>query len=308
MTLLPPEEIGAKMHALKLWGRIAPFNWVVKPTGTVFPYFCTLIEVPQPNPVLCRFLMIEGWQTFHDYVFTRADRNYGVYSTPMELPHFELVVLATGEVKVFRHDAGYVPRELSAQEKTLVSRIMWEAYGVMMRIESDDRLPLRYSSEKAMFARVETAKGVWEDAPMPIVPPNPFVEKVSFAKADIDRAKDIPFATEETLEVDFRIFPNLITQEPRPRYAYILVAVDAETGEKVVFDKVSVSRDGGLKALWESMPPRLLKNLIARGRIPGNIRLLSGRVFRMLRPLCVELPFKISLHDSLPRLEQALKV
>ena len=84
--------------------------------------------------------------------------------------------------------------------------------------------------------------------------------------------------------------------------------MDAETGEKVVFDKVSVSRDGGLKALWESMPPRLLKNLIARGRIPGNIRLLSGRVFRMLRPLCVELPFKISLHDSLPRLEQALKV
>ena len=56
------------------------------------------------------------------------------------------------------------------------------------------------------------------------------------------------------------------------------------------------------------MPPRLLKNLIARGRIPGNIRLLSGRVFRMLRPLCVEIPFKISLHDSLPRLEQALKV
>lgn len=303
-----PDEIGAKMNALGLWDRIAPFNWVIKPMGTVFPYFCTLIQVPQPNAVLCRFLMIEGWQTFHDYVFTRADRNFGFYSSPMELPHYELVVLASGETKVFRHDAGYVPRELTEREKPFVARIMWEAYGVIMRIESEDRLPLKYSSEKAMFARVESPKGVWNDEPMQIIQPNPFVEKVTFSKDDIAKAKDLPFATEETLEVDFRLLPHLMTREERPRLAYVLAAIDAETGEKVLFDKTSVSRDGGLKALWESMPPRLLKNLIARGRIPGNIRLLSGRVFRMLRPLCVELPFKLSLHDSLPRLEQALKV
>ena len=52
------------------------------------------------------------------------------------------------------------------------------------------------------------------------------------------------------------------------------------------------------------MPAQLLKALIGRGRIPGEIRLRSGRVFRLLRPLCEELPFKLSLHDELPELKE----
>ena len=302
-----PIAIGRKMHALGLWKAIAPFNWAVKPAGTPLPYFCTLIEFPQPGPVLCRFMMIEGWQTFHDYVFTRTDRNFGFYSSPIELAHFELVVLETGEVDLFRHDPGYVPRQLFEQEKPLVSRILWEAYGIMMRIESDARLPLRYSGEKAMFARIESPPGVWRDAPMPIPQPNPVVERVTLSKADIAAAKDLPFAAEETIEVDFRLVPSLMTRKERPRLAYVLAGVDGANGEKLFCDRLSIARDETIKTLWESMPQRLLKHLLARGRIPGTIKLVSGRVFRLLRPLCVELPFKLSLHDSLERLEQAFK-
>jgi len=29
-------------------------------------------------------------------------------------------------------------------------------------------------------------------------------------------------------------------------------------------------------------------------------------VFRLVRPLCMDLPFRLSLHDRLPRLEAAL--
>ncbi len=302
-----PEEIGRRMEALGLWEAVFPFNWAVKPKGTVLPYFCSLLH-GDGQCVKLRFFMLEGWQTLHDFVRTRVDRNFGFYSTPMELPHFELVVTTDGRVKLFRHDPGYVPRELNAAERDLVARILWEAYGVMMRIETERKLPLKYSDEKAMFARMETADGVWEDAPLAIPDPRPHVEKVSFEKKDVSRAKDLPFEATEAIEVDFRLQPNLTTREARSRFAYVLCAIDSATGEKFVFDKFSVDADCGLKEMWEKVPPRVLKHLLRRGRIPGEIKLVSGRLFRMMRPLCEELPFKLSLRDALPRLEAAFKV
>jgi hypothetical protein len=53
------------------------------------------------------------------------------------------------------------------------------------------------------------------------------------------------------------------------------------------------------------MPRRVLANIIAKGRVPGEIKVVSGRVFRLMRPLCMDLPFRLSLHDRLPRLEAA---
>ena len=298
-----PEELGQKINALHLWDAILPFNWIVKPLGTVFPYFCTILK-GDGKPVCVRYLMIEGWQTFHDFVRTRVDRNWGFYSTPMELPHFELVVGVAGDVHVFRHDPGFVPRELAEPERSLVRKILWETYGVMMRVESDRELPLRFATDKSMFARVETSAG-WIDTPMEIPDPRPHIEKVSIAKALLAKAKDLPFGQSESVELDFRIDLGVVTKEPRPRCAYRLLAIDPATGACVISDRTSVTPDGGLKAMWEGLAPRVLTRLVERGRIPGEIRVCSGRVFRMLRPLCLDIPFKLSLHDALPKLEAA---
>ena len=291
-----PEEIGAKMDALGLWGILEPFNFGVKPRGTVFPYFCTVLK-GEKKPVKVRFLMLEGWQTLHDYVRTRVDRNFGIYSTPVEMPHLELVILETGEMKLFRHDTGYMPLEANESQRALASRILWEAFGVLLRIEADKKLPLRFAEEKAIFARVETAPETWEDRPLVIPDPPPYAEKVSFPKADLKAAQDLPFAKDEVLDLSFGLLPNVMTKEARPRCVYELKATDAKTGETVMNSRVSMHPEAGLRGLWESMPPQVLKELIRHGRIPGEIRLRSGRVFRFLRPLCVDLPFKLSLHD-----------
>lgn len=63
------EELGRKIDALGLWEVMRPFNWVVKANGTAFPYFFTLFG-GDGKQVKVRLLMIEGWQTFHDYVST----------------------------------------------------------------------------------------------------------------------------------------------------------------------------------------------------------------------------------------------
>ena len=297
-----PEEIGAKMDALGLWKLLEPYNFAVKPRGTVFPYFCTVLK-GEKRPVRARFLMLEGWQTLHDFVRTRIDRNFGFYSTPVEMPHFELVVLEDGEMRLFRHDTGYMPFEAKDAQRDLAARILWEAYGVMLRVESDRKLPLKFSDEKAIFARVEIAAGQWEDRPLEIPDPPPHTEKVSFPKADIKSAQDLPFVKEDVLDLDFGLLPNVMTKEPRPRCVYELKAVDPKTGETAVASRVSIHPEAGLKGMWESMPVQVLKELIRRGKVPGELRTRSGRVFRLLRPLCMELPFKLSLHDRLQSLE-----
>ena len=298
----PPEEIGAKMDALGLWGILEPYNFAIKPRGTAFPYFCTVLK-GEKKPVKVRFLMLEGWQTLHDFVRVRVDRNFGLYSTPVEIPHLELVVLEDGAMKLFRHDTGYMPQEANEAQRTLASRILWEAFGVMLRVETDRKLPLSFADEKAIFARVEVEPEKWEDRPLVIPDPPPHTEKVSFPKADIKAAQDLPFVKDDVLELDFALLPNVMTKEPRPRCVYELKAIDPKTGETAIASRVSVHPEAGLRGLWESMPVQVLKELVRRGKVPGEIRLRSGRVFRFLRPLCLELPFKLSLHDKLTALD-----
>ena len=294
-----PEEIGVKMDALGLWEVLVPYNFAVKPRGTVFPYFCSVLK-GDGKPVKIRFLMLEGWQTLHDFVRLRIDRNFGFYSTPMEMPHLELVVLVTGETKVFRHDPGYMPAEANAAQRELAARILWEAYGVMMRIEADRKLPLSFSDEKAIFARVETGPAAWEDQPLVIPDPPPHTERVSFPKGDVKAAQDLPFVKEDVVDLDFRMLPTVMTKEVRPRCVYELKGVDSKTKAVLFSERVSLHPEAGLRGMWESMPVQVLKRLVGLGKIPGEIRVSSGRVFRLLRPLCLELPFRLSLHDRLP--------
>ena len=79
------EEVAAKLVALDLWDAVGPIDWAIKPLGSAFPYFCTRLK-GDGEVVKERFLMLDGWQTVHDFNRTLQDRSYGFYSTPMEMP------------------------------------------------------------------------------------------------------------------------------------------------------------------------------------------------------------------------------
>lgn len=296
------EEIGKKIAALNLWETAAPYNWAIKPRGVAYPYFCSLMK---PNKLIAgHIVLLDGWQTFHDFIMMRCDNSYGFYSSPVELPHYAMIAATDGNVAFFRNDTGFMPRtEFTENEIVVISKVLWEVYGVMMRIENDRNLAMKFADQNAIFSRIEAADGTWSDQPLAIVQPRVHIERVALRKDDVAAAKDLPFAKEETLAVDFRVVPGLHTMEPRPRLAYMFAGVDTSTGERVIRHLSSISRDGSLRSLWENLAPRLLKELIARKRIPGEVQVVSQRVFRMLRPLGTELPFKLSLHDSIPALD-----
>ena len=292
------EEIGRKMDALGLWGLLSKFNFAVRPRGTVLPYFCTALK-EDGSPVKVRFLMLEGWQTLHDFVRVRVDGSFGYYTSPMEMPHLELVVAENGEMRLFRHDPGYMPLEAKEPWVSLAVKILWEAYGVMLRLESDAQLPLCYAEQKAVFARVEQPDGSWTDEPLVIPDPPPYAERIVIPKELAKQVKDLPLVQDDVLIVDFRLMPEIMTKEPRPRCVYGLFARDMKTQRLVLDCRVSASPEAGLKGMWESMPVQVLHGLARLGKVPGEIHVRSPRVFRMLRPICIELPLKLRLRDKL---------
>ena len=297
------EEIGKKIAALNLWEAAAPFNWAVKPRGIAFPYFCTLLK--PSKQIAGHIALLDGWQTFHDFIMLRCDKSYGFYTSPAEFPHYDMIALKDGKVVFLRNDTGFVPRStFSEQEITLLSKVMWEIYGVMMRIESDPSLAMKFSEQNAIFSRQEAPDGTWSDQPLPIQP-RVHIERVALRKDELAAAKDLPFANDETIAVDFRIVPGMHTVERRPRVAYMFAGIDTATGRLVIRHISSITPDGSLRSLWENLAPRLLKEMIARKRVPGEVQVVSQRLFRMLRPLCTGLPIKLSLHDSIPALDAA---
>ena len=104
------QDVARKLIGLGTWDAIARCKWAVKPYGTAVPYFCTVLKSPPGDPVKLRFVMLEGWQTLHDFVRCSVDSSLGFYSSPMEMKSFVLAVLAGGGFKVFAHEPGYVPR------------------------------------------------------------------------------------------------------------------------------------------------------------------------------------------------------
>ena len=68
------ETIAARLDSLALWEVVAPFNWAIKPRGVVFPYFCTTLG-DNRSEIRRHLMLLEGWQTFHDFIMTRCDNS-----------------------------------------------------------------------------------------------------------------------------------------------------------------------------------------------------------------------------------------
>ena len=299
-------ELAEKMDALNLWGALKERNWALKPLGTVMPYFCTARPVDDEAGVRARLLFIEGWQTFHCFVASCADRWFGYYTSPMEIAHYELIIFTDGRKFLARYDPGFVPREPTLEEESFLRRLMWQAYGVMMRLESSKELIMKYSSEMALFARVETKSGQWEDAPMKIPPFHPIIDRISIPKKVADAVKDLPIVEDFIIASEMKILQGVSSRGNRPKLCYAFVAIDAKSKTRLFRELMSINDvQSGVKGLWESLAGRMFDWFLKSGKVPSEIQLLSGRLFRYLRPVCMTLPIKLSLHDRIDALAEA---
>ncbi len=300
------DAIAAAIARLDLWQTAVGRTWAVTLETEGEP-FIVHVGGAAGSEVKGRLLVFRGFDAFRDFRIFQRNPEIGVAMSPLDFPHWEVVGTAGGGAEAYSFEPGYVPLPFSAEERRFLAPVLFESYGVLMRIEENADLPLEYRDENSMFARREGLDGKWRDAPLKTPPPSAVlaIERVALPKAVCDAAAKLPVAKNEVWEVDFIQSPLFRTSEPRPRLLYLFAGVLADTGERVLWDKMGVGK-GGLKAMWESLAARLLKAIAVRGRIPGEIHLRAQRLARFARPLGMQLPFRMVLHRKLPALETVL--
>ncbi|MDO5318338.1 MAG: hypothetical protein Q4G65_06915 [bacterium] len=312
MDKTDPYDITRAIVALNPWERASRHNWALVPQTSAEPFIVTAVdERKDPGPVAGRLLLFPGFTTFRDFVITRQMKDYGVAMGPMDFRHYEAVGLKNGDVEIFVYEPGYVPVSPTSEDRKLLAPLLHECYGLLLRVEEKPDLPLAYVEKKAMFARKEVVDGVWIDGPF-ILPEEEVIqqlERVELAKEACAKAKALPVFPKEIWEVDFVMIPSYHTPGPHPRFLYLLCAVNAESGERMVWERMSVDgKEDGLKRMWESHAQKLLDGMIKWGRVPGQIHVRSGRVMRFVRPLGLQLPFKLVRHEKLPSLDGVLNL
>ena len=320
-----PYEIAKAIVALNVWRKIDSHQWAVVPRGAEAPFICVVDGKGDGKDIVGRLLVFPGFDVFRDFAISQRFPDYGVGSGPLDFMHTALLAAKDGRFEMFSYMPGYIPMPVKDDEvDRSLAAVLYECYGLMMRFEEDPSLVMKYASERALFARRQDGSGTWQDAKFTL-PPDQGVaraERVALRNDDLAAAKKLPIEKGEAWDVDFMALPSWRTREKRPRILYIFAAVAEESRERIAWDRMSVgdiSADdndphtilsgpaAGLQRLWESHAQRLLRAMLRAGRVPGTVNVRSSRVMRFLRPLAMQIPFKMVQHAKLDALDGVME-
>ena len=314
MSTTTLEEDAKSIVALNAWSKAAAYNWVLVPQTSEEPIIVH-VDAKSNGPVAGRLMFFPGFAAYRDFALLLQAPDLGLALSPLDVTHWELVGLTDGRYEIHSFRTGFVPHLVDKEEQTFLAPLVHECRGLLMRFEEDTELPAKYAADQAMFGRKEGLDGKWRDGPVPLPkePPRPREERIALGSRECAVAARLPFNENESWEVDFFGVPACRTEDPQPRIMYLFAAVDAQTGERRVWDRMSVPKNGGtpedaggLKPMWESLAQRLLAAILRHGRIPGAVNVRSGRMARFLRPLGLQIPFRLVQHGKLPALDAAL--
>ena len=304
------DEVAKAIAALKVWKKASKYNWALVSELFDKPLIAVINPTPQ-GPIVGRLMLFNGFVAHRDFLIFRQNPDLSFATSPIDFDHYEVIGLKDGSVEIYDYRPGFIPVHPDAETRALLAPIIYECYGLMLRIDEDPELPALYMKEQALFSRKEGLDGRWHDAPLR--PPNldtvTWTERVGLDRTKCAQAARLNMESAEAWEVDFTQMPLYRTDDRQARMMFLFVAVDAKTGERRVWQKLavdpSIPRNGTLdamKPLWESLAAHVLDGVIRRGKVPGAIHVRNQRMMRFLRPLGLQLPFKLVLHREMPQL------
>ena len=304
------DDIAKAISALNAWKKAAKYNWALVSEMFDNPLIAC-VNIQQNGPMAARLMLFNGFAAHRDFAIFTQNQDVSFALSPIDFDHYEVIGLKDGGAEVYDYRPGYAPVHPDEETCALLAPVLYECYGLMLRLEDDPEIPAMYKGENAMFSRREGLDGKWRDAPLkpPDMSTVTWTERVGLDRVKCAQAARFNMAQGEMWEVDFIQMPIFRTEDPNPRIMYLFAAVDAKTGERRVWDKLVVDpkipRNGtldALKQLWESLASRMLEGVLRRGMVPAEIHVRTQRVMRFMRPLGLQIPFKLVLHQQLPRL------
>ncbi len=269
-----------------------------------------------------RFLL--GWKAFYDLVTRLADPAKQVPTWLLEIRMIELLFVsedllfeheqallkglkrkadATCATPVFRSIIpGYHPWLPDERESALLETVLYQAFGMAMRVEADGLL-LKNRFPREILMRKTDVKGVWHDAWSPVKEVGDEEVEVKIESKRLQAIRSIPLKP-VTMQLDLVFTPlQILPEGQRPQTAYVLLAVDAQSGLIIAGDLLQATE--GIAHMWAQIPERLLELFERLGGCPATIEIASDRMANLLRPLGEFLPFKMVRREQLAMLDSA---
>ena len=269
-----------------------------------------------------RFLL--GWKAFYDLVTRLADPAKQVPTWLLEIRMIELLFVNsellfeyeqklqkvlkrtsdnTCSTPVFRSIIpGYHPWLPEEKERDLLEVVLYQAFGMAMRVEADGMV-LKERFPREILMRKVDAQGVWKDAWSSVKEIGDEEVEVKIESKRLQSIRTLPLKP-ITIQLDLLFTPlQILPAGQRPQTAYVLLAVDAQSGFILAGDLLQATE--GIAHMWAQIPERLLEIFDRLGGCPEKIEISTDRMANLLRPLGEFLPFKMVRRERLAMLEDA---
>lgn len=316
-------DVAAKIRALDPW------QWMtlghlfgVQPYGSREPGFVLFSE--QGEPMRRTISVYSGWRAFRNaFANHMAQDRRSPLERAVEESWVRLMFLSSeglgrsdrlvlkrlglypseaNEFPAFcSQKVGYFPDRLSAAEVAWLQAVLYQAYGMALRIEAaplltQERLP------QTFFVRQQDANGAWHDA---WVDEPPVADGSVDVSIDLDLVRRIKGLQQDAmvLQADLVLTP-IRAKSPtnfRSEAIYILLLMNRETEVIICCDALQAVE--GIEQMWSCVPGVVLRELERLGCIPAEIEVQSERMLNVMRPLTEWLPFKLTRHRRLAVIE-----
>ena len=307
-----------------------PWHWMtlgdvfgIHPHGAVGPGFVIFSE--QGDPARRMISVYPGWTAFRDAILSQT-RDDGLaplaraveeswvrmmFIPEASLGRFDRAVLVRLGVDLTCGDefpafcsqrVGYFPDRLDPSEVAWLAQILYQAYGMAMRIEAIPDLP-RQRLPRLFLVWTQDAAGDWHDTWVE-EPATRTEMDVSLALDQVRRVRQHP-ADATVLQADLVLSPLKMKSigNHRAEAVFTLLLVNRETEMIVSCDALQAT--AGIAAMWAQVPGGVLKGLEQLDALPAEIEVCNERMLNVLRPLTELLPFKLTRRENLNALAVA---
>lgn len=201
---------------------------------------------------------------------------------------------------------GYFPWYLEAPEVRFLTYALEQTLEVAPLVEEDPEF-LEPVDDDGYLVRVAQEEGearVWEDQIISVPPPEP--ERIAVSM-DLEALETVKESSQRLpcLEVDMFIYPAQIGERgARPRYAYMVMAVDGKSG--FVLGSKLLMPDPTLNAMYGKVPETVVRLLAKVDVAPKEVHVRSPILFQLMEMLVDDLGFKMVRTQDLPALDRAV--
>lgn len=202
---------------------------------------------------------------------------------------------------------GFFPWFLEADEADLLLMALEQLLDVAPRFRDKRRL-LIPPGEDTLLVRVGRRKDdvvEWEDAIVSVPPPEGSTIRLVMDSQQFERLGQLP-RDNFVLEIDLSMQPTPLREKKgdRPYFPYMLMT--AEAGSGAILGMELLQPIPSLETMWSRVPATIVKQLLASGSVPKEVRVRSPLLHGLLSLLADEIELKLVLVNDLPAIDEAL--